>query len=62
MRPPQSYEYYRMPIEPLIRAPAPSPPRNLRSLAAIAVEGGSTRYDLPLARHAIPSSKEQRRW
>jgi hypothetical protein len=32
--------------------PAPkaavSPPRNLRSLAAVAVEGGSTRYDLPL--------------
>ncbi len=30
------------------RAPAPSPPRSLRSLAAVAVEGGSTRYDLPL--------------
>ncbi len=29
-------------------APALSPPRNLRSLAAVAVEGGSTRYDLPL--------------
>jgi hypothetical protein len=28
--------------------PAVSPPRNLRSLAAVAVEGGSTRYDLPL--------------
>ena len=27
---------------------APSPPRSLRSLAAIAAEGGSTRYDLPL--------------
>jgi hypothetical protein len=27
---------------------APSPPRNLKSLAAVAVEGGSTRYDLPL--------------
>ncbi|MDP9000321.1 MAG: DUF4139 domain-containing protein [Myxococcota bacterium] len=27
---------------------APSPPRNLRSLAAIAIEGGTTRYDLPL--------------
>jgi hypothetical protein len=27
---------------------AVSPPRNLRSLAAVAVEGGSTRYDLPL--------------
>jgi hypothetical protein len=25
-----------------------SPPRNLQSLAAVAVEGGSTRYDLPL--------------
>jgi hypothetical protein len=29
-------------------SPAVSPPRNLRSLAAVAVEGGSTRYDLPL--------------
>ena len=29
-------------------APAVSPPRNLRSLAAVAVEGGATRYDLPL--------------
>jgi hypothetical protein len=29
-------------------AAAPSPPRSLRSLAAVAVEGGSTRYDLPL--------------
>jgi Domain of unknown function (DUF4139) len=28
--------------------PALSPPRSLRSLAAVAVEGGSTRYDLPL--------------
>ncbi|MDP9033610.1 MAG: DUF4139 domain-containing protein [Myxococcota bacterium] len=28
---------------------AVSPPRTLRSLAAIAVEGGTTRYDLPLA-------------
>jgi len=28
--------------------PSISPPRNLRSLAAIAVEGGATRYDLPL--------------
>jgi Domain of unknown function (DUF4139) len=27
---------------------APSAPRNLRSLAAVAIEGGSTRYDLPL--------------
>jgi Domain of unknown function (DUF4139) len=27
---------------------APSPPRSLRSLAAIAIEGGTTRYDLPL--------------
>jgi hypothetical protein len=27
---------------------APSQPRNLRSLAAVAVEGGTTRYDLPL--------------
>ena len=25
----------------------PSPPRNLRSLAAVAMEGGTTRYDLP---------------
>jgi hypothetical protein len=32
---------------------APSPPRSLRSLAAIAAEGGSTRYDLPL-RVTIP--------
>jgi hypothetical protein len=29
-------------------SPALSPPRNLRSLAAVAVEGGSTRYDLPI--------------
>jgi hypothetical protein len=29
-------------------APAVSPPRSLRSLAAVAVEGGTTRYDLPL--------------
>ncbi|MDP9152332.1 MAG: DUF4139 domain-containing protein [Myxococcota bacterium] len=29
-------------------AVAVSPPRSLRSLAAIAVEGGATRYDLPL--------------
>jgi hypothetical protein len=29
-------------------APSISAPRNLRSLAAIAVEGGATRYDLPL--------------
>ncbi len=29
-------------------APALSPPRNVRSLAAVAVEGGATRYDLPL--------------
>jgi hypothetical protein len=28
--------------------PALSPPRNLQSLAAVAVEGGTTRYDLPL--------------
>jgi hypothetical protein len=28
--------------------PAISQPRNLRSLAAVAVEGGATRYDLPL--------------
>lgn len=27
---------------------APSPPRNVRSLAAVAVEAGTTRYDLPL--------------
>jgi Domain of unknown function (DUF4139) len=40
---------------PKMEAPAPtaprpivSAPRNLRSLAAVAVEGGSTRYDLPL--------------
>ena len=26
----------------------PGPPRNLRSLAAVAVEGGSTRYDIPV--------------
>jgi hypothetical protein len=32
---------------------APSAPRNLRTLAAVAVEGGSTRYDLPL-RVTIP--------
>jgi uncharacterized protein DUF4139 len=29
-------------------APAISPPRSLRSLAAVALEGGATRYDLPL--------------
>jgi hypothetical protein len=29
-------------------APAVSPPRSLHSLAAVAVEGGATRYDLPL--------------
>jgi len=37
--------------EPSMPAPATqavSAPRNLRSLAAVAVEGGSTRYDLPL--------------
>jgi uncharacterized protein DUF4139 len=34
-------------------AVVPSPPRNLRSLAAVAMEGGSTRYDLPL-RVTIP--------
>ena len=45
---------------PVMNQPAPepsmapasqavSPPRSLRSLAAVAVEGGSTRYDLPLA-------------
>jgi hypothetical protein len=33
--------------------PVPSAPRDLRSLAAIAIEGGSTRYDLPL-RVTIP--------
>jgi hypothetical protein len=38
------------PAEP---RPSVSPPRNLRSLAAIAVEGGATRYDLPL-RVTIP--------
>jgi hypothetical protein len=31
-----------------ISAPAISPPRSLRSLAAVAVEGGATRYDLPV--------------
>ncbi len=37
-------------MESYVTAPRPavSPPRNLRSLAAVAVEGGSTRYDLPL--------------
>jgi hypothetical protein len=30
------------------RSPAISPPRSLRSLAAVAQEGGATRYDLPL--------------
>ena len=30
-----------------VERPAPSGPRNLRSLAAIAVQGGSTRYDIP---------------
>jgi Domain of unknown function (DUF4139) len=36
--------------EPARNAPGPaiSAPRNLTSLAAVAVEGGSTRYDLPL--------------
>src|SRR6202044_2170130 len=29
------------------RQAAPSGPRDLRSLAAVAVEGGATRYDLP---------------
>jgi hypothetical protein len=41
----------RAPAESAAPAPTPqavSPPRNLRSLAAVAVEGGSTRYDLPL--------------
>jgi hypothetical protein len=33
---------------PAAPKPALSPPRSLRSLAAVAVEGGSTRYDLPL--------------
>ncbi len=32
---------------PAPASPALSAPRNLRSLAAVAVEGGSTRYDLP---------------
>lgn len=32
-----------------IRRAAPSPPRDLRSLAAVAVQGGSTRYDIPNA-------------
>ena len=35
-------------MEASAQAPAVSPPRNLRSLAAVAVEGGTTRYDLPL--------------
>jgi hypothetical protein len=36
-------------MEPYAPAsPAISQPRNLRSLAAVAVEGGTTRYDLPL--------------
>ncbi len=30
------------------RAPAISPPRNLQSLAAMAAQGGTTRYDLPV--------------
>jgi hypothetical protein len=30
------------------RGPAISPPRNLQSLAAMAAEGGTTRYDLPV--------------
>ena len=35
-------------VAPAAPKPALSPPRSLRSLAAVAVEGGSTRYDLPL--------------
>ena len=35
-------------LAPAAPKPALSPPRSLRSLAAVAVEGGSTRYDLPL--------------
>jgi hypothetical protein len=35
-------------VAPAAHQPALSPPRSLRSLAAVAVEGGSTRYDLPL--------------
>jgi hypothetical protein len=38
----------KMEYAPAAPRPAVSPPRNLRSLAAVAVEGGSTRYDLPL--------------
>jgi hypothetical protein len=37
------------PPEARLAASTPSPPRNLRSLAAVAAEGGSTRYDLPMA-------------
>lgn len=36
------------PPAPTAPRPLVSGPRNLRSLAAVAVEGGSTRYDLPL--------------
>lgn len=33
----------------MMSAPVPSPPRNIQSLAAVAVQGGATRYDLPLS-------------
>lgn len=39
-------------MRPMERAPAPvmpSPPRSLRSLAAVATEGGTTRYDIATA-------------
>lgn len=35
--------------EPQAESASISPPRSLRSLAAVAVEGGATRYDLPIA-------------
>jgi hypothetical protein len=45
---PRSPRSFSESIAPSPAAQAVSVPRNLRSLAAIAVEGGSTRYDLPL--------------
>ena len=45
--PPSAPEGYSMEAA-AAPAPAFSPPRSLRSLASVAVEGGATRYDLPL--------------
>ena len=48
MAPPSvSGGYYRAPIAAAPPPPPSSTPRNLASLAALAVQGGSTRYDLP---------------